>query len=194
MASAVARQAMSQGVVMSKTEIPSVSADADVMRERATLERVKGELSKARVLYEDATQAAMAARNDFDSKINAILNGRDAPGGVSAVERQELADRVRILAAAVEKQRRNVTDAERQASARISEQLKPDYVAILKRGAKAIAAFRAFIVDEGKFREAMDDAGVNFATTIRPMGFPRIDESDCDAWDAEAKQYYDIGA
>src|SRR4051794_19185144 len=175
-----------------KFEIPSVSSDPDVARERATLARVQAELNGLRERHEALSKGGPPPRSSFDRAVDAAL-GLDAPDSVPAADQDKAAERVRVLHAALERQRKVVAEVESRASKRIAEQLKPDYVGILKRGAKALSALRQFVIEEREFRRAMIDNDVKFASVIRPMALNAIaDETDIDNYARELREHYNI--
>jgi hypothetical protein len=87
---------------------------------------------------------------------------------------------------------KDLTAAETAASQRIAEDRKPEYVAILRRGAKAVAALRQFILDERAWRDSMDAAGIRFVGVVPPAGLAAIDETYLDHWSAEVATTYGI--
>jgi hypothetical protein len=170
--------------------IPSIAADATVAAERGKLSRLTAELNELRRQHEAAALGGRSPRSAFDRAVDEAL-GIDAPAS-STSDQDKAAERVRVLAAAVERQQKIVADAESKVSRQIAEQFKPDYVAVIRRGAKAMATLRQFILEERDFRHALKVADVAFAGTIPPMPLQGFDENDVDRWADEVKQTYGI--
>jgi len=175
-----------------KNQIQPVSADADVMRERDKLARLRAELSEGHRHYESLCHGKSPTPTEFDREVNEAL-GLEAPAMVATGDQDKAARKVRVLAAAVERQAKVVADTEATASQRIADQLKPEYLNIVKRGARAMAALRQFMTDEKAFVESLADADVKFGNVIYPMGLAkRFDDADIELWAQDAKQHYGI--
>lgn len=175
---------------MTEITIPAVSADPAVMRETETLRRVQTELNQARVKLGNLANGH-PPRTQFDKAVDAAL-GLALPDAGNDADKADLVERVRVLTAAEDKQRKAVRDAESVASTKIAKLVRPQYEALLKKeGVKAVDGVRAFIVKERAFRQSLIDADVNFSAVFRPMGLPTIsDENDCDFWRKELHEYY----
>jgi hypothetical protein len=174
-----------------KNQIQPVSADPVVVAERDKLARLRAELSELSRQHEAASAGGPLVRTAFDRAVDEVL-GIDSPPPTTT-DQDAAAERERVLATAVERQARAVEAAESKAGQKIAEACRPDYVNIVRRGAKAMAALKQFIIDEREFRDQLLQADVKLGGTIQPMALGKlIDEHDCDRFAAEAKSAYGV--
>jgi hypothetical protein len=151
---------------------------------RLELNAVKSAMSELQ------TQApADGSRGLVAREADALVNGEDDSADVGREQLAALRHKAAVLEKAIELQRQVVARERARVSRLIAEQRLPEYKAIVKRGAKALADVRQFILDERDFRESLINADVSFTSVIRPMPFTSLTEDDCDRWTAEAKAY-----
>jgi signal transduction histidine kinase len=107
--------------------------------------------------------------------------------------RQEL----RVLLHAITMQSQAVDRARADASRKVAEANRPDYIKIIKKTVAAAKALRACQVEEVRFRQALVEADVSFGGIIPPVPMtPCQTETEAteriDAWLAEANETYRI--
>jgi hypothetical protein len=171
--------------------VPRLSDDPAVAAAEAKLNELKADLAQSERDRDAASATGGDTQmSDRDRAARALL-GDEAPAStISSAD--ELTAKIQTLRRAIEIQTGIYENAISAASRAIAESLRPEYEKIVRRGAKALTALRQFIIDEKVFRDELTAAGLRFTTAIRPMGLPRFDETDVDAWQREAREFYSI--
>ena len=171
--------------------LEQMKSDAALSVAEAKLNQLKRELSQAEG-ERDTASATSAGPNltRLDASAMSLLSGGAAVATAESVAATDA--RIAALKRAIEMQRAIVEEARSAASLRIAESRRPEYVGILRDGAKALAALRKFILRERAFRDELSVAGVAFASTLRPMKIAAFNEKDIDRWTTEASEYYAI--
>jgi hypothetical protein len=177
-----------------QTQTFNVADDPTVAAERAKLVDIQTKLNAANRQLTAADNDETPKRTAFDVAVDREL-GRESVATVRLAP-DEARQRVRILEAALQEQRRIVMDAERDASQRMAAEALPRHKAIVKHMASAMAELRQAAIDERDFREALAAGDVRLGDTIRPFpvsGSLRPGQTDLfDNWLAEARQHYGI--
>ena len=141
--------------------------------ERDTLERdynagllqVRDRETKQRRL----TEAAEHLIKGGDGKVKPVLSENDL---------EDLAERRRVISRAIELQEKHVQGLLSRLSSEICKTIRPEYVAIVRDMATAVARLQNIAQKERLFRESMRDAGIQFITHIQPCVLRGFGESD----------------
>src|SRR5690242_11543854 len=123
----------------------NVAIDADVAAARAKLVELQGKLAEADRAFRSAAEDSNPARTARSAAVDEALGIKPT---APAPNLNEARERLRVLEAAVTRQRGVIVNADRAASERIAREAKPGYVEIVKRMSRAMADLRKAAIDE----------------------------------------------
>jgi hypothetical protein len=172
---------------MNEFNIPSLRADSEYAAAQDKHAELKTKLADAERERDAGPKANELSERD--RRIKALATGEKFEPSLSS---EQLTQRISDLHRAIELQSRAVVEAECNAGRRIAEQVKPQYEAIMKRGAKAVKALAEFLADEAAFGDALYANGIRACGVLPRIPFGKIDSDFCKAWLSQVSDAYGI--
>jgi len=136
----------------------------------------------------------------FTEKARALLAGKSLARETepALTELGRLQERRRLLGEAIKLQRQSMQDLGYRFAERVCTDLRPDYIKIVARVAAAVAELGAALDEEREFRMALQEAGVEYSSYLRPMPFlgvgglddPANPQTNAVLYLAEVRRYY----
>jgi hypothetical protein len=175
---------------MAKSHDYNITSDADYAAAQAKEFEIQQQYNAAIADAESLNATDKDAPRQVDIDADAVLGIATATKAAPKLSQTDALHRVRVLATALEKQRRIRQEAEHRASLRIAEKAKPEYATRLKSVKDAALPLRDALAAELAFRQKLNDGGVSAsAMNYCPL---RISAEGIDAWLAELASKHGI--
>lgn len=162
-------------------KLQNVAADPAVQKSRGKLGELSSQLTAAKADLESAAALAAKKTDAMQAKVAALLDGQDvattAPPNIA-----ELRERVRLLTAAVDAQRRIVSEAEHKAGVEVAKSMVDEHQTLLGELAAAVSALRSVVDRYFAFTNKLKDSGAKPETVFSLHPFVGRIDRDAPGW------------
>jgi hypothetical protein len=163
----------------------TVNDNAAVIAARNKLAELQSQLESAKREYAAAANMQADSTAQRQAAVDAILNGADV-SATAAPNVAELRQRVNLLSAAVDRQARNVAEAEHVAGLAIAKAMEGEHATALGELAKAVAALRDASERYFQFCCKLSDSGAKHSSLYELLPFIGQITRDAPTWLANA--------